>query len=107
MMETNTQIIANHTAWQDTAKREKIEQIALLLQGALRGEKLVGLKMNVPKEKIEAGDGVIAQLERTDGVTVVSVGLVCRGSDDGDRCDAGFDSEIDQSRRRRDYRVPS
>lgn len=67
MMETNTQIIANHIAWQDTAKREKIEQIALLLQGALRGEKLVGLKMNVPKEKIEA---VMALLPSLNAPTV-------------------------------------
>ena len=67
MMETNTQIIANHAAWQDTAKRGKIEQIALLLQGALRGEKLVGLKMNVPKEKIEA---VMALLPSLNAPTV-------------------------------------
>lgn len=67
MMETNTQIIANHTAWEDTQKREKIEQIALLLQGALRGEKLVGLKMNVPKEKIEA---VMALLPSLNAPTV-------------------------------------
>ncbi len=67
MMETNTQIIANQTAWEDTQKREKIEQIALLLQGALRGEKLVGLKMNVPKEKIEA---VMALLPSLNAPTV-------------------------------------
>ncbi len=67
MMETNTQIIANQTAWEDIQKREKIEQIALLLQGALRGEKLVGLKMNVPKEKIEA---VMALLPSLNGPTV-------------------------------------
>jgi ATP phosphoribosyltransferase len=54
LMQTNTQLIANHEAWKDPAKREKIEQIALLLQGALRGEKLVGLKMNVSKVKLEA-----------------------------------------------------
>jgi ATP phosphoribosyltransferase len=53
LMQTNTQLIANHQAWKDPAKREKIEQIALLLQGALRGEKLVGLKMNVSKAKLE------------------------------------------------------
>ena len=34
-------------------KRAKIEQIGLLLNGALQGEKLVGLKMNVPQHKIE------------------------------------------------------
>ena len=54
LMQTNTQLIANHRAWQDPAKREKIEQIALLLKGALLGEKLVGLKMNVAKENLEA-----------------------------------------------------
>jgi ATP phosphoribosyltransferase len=54
LMQTNTQLIANHEAWKDPAKREKIEQIALLLQGALLGEKLVGLKMNVSKENLEA-----------------------------------------------------
>ncbi|MFY9943631.1 MAG: ATP phosphoribosyltransferase [Desulfobacterales bacterium] len=53
LMQTNTQLIANHGAWQDPVKREKIEQIALLLKGALLGEKLVGLKMNVPKGRLE------------------------------------------------------
>ena len=53
MMQTNTQLIANHKAWEDPAKREKIEQISMLLKAALIGEKLVGLKMNVPESKIE------------------------------------------------------
>lgn len=53
LMQTNTQLIANHHAWENTFKKEKIEQIALLLKGALLGEKLVGLKMNVPESKIE------------------------------------------------------
>ena len=53
LMETNTQIIANHDAWSDPHKRQKIEQIALLLKGALQGEKLVGLKMNVPEEQLQ------------------------------------------------------
>jgi ATP phosphoribosyltransferase len=54
LMQTNTQLIANHDAWKDPCKREKIEQIALLLKGSLLGEKLVGLKMNVPETKIKA-----------------------------------------------------
>ncbi|MEJ5364142.1 MAG: ATP phosphoribosyltransferase [Desulfosoma sp.] len=52
LMLTNTQLIANKDAWEDPWKREKIEQIALLLQAALRAEDLVGLKMNVPKDKL-------------------------------------------------------
>jgi len=47
MMKTNTQLIANKESYQDPWKREKIEQISLLLQGALRAEGMVGLKMNV------------------------------------------------------------
>ncbi len=54
LMQTNTQLIANHDSWKDPEKREKIEQIALLLKGALLGQKLVGLKMNVPEDKMES-----------------------------------------------------
>ena len=53
LMQTNTQLITNHSTWKDNAKREKIEQISLLLTGALLGEKLVGLKMNVPQKQLE------------------------------------------------------
>ena len=62
LMQTNTQLIANHEAWKDPAKREKIEQIALLLKGALLGEKLVGLKMNVSKENLESIVGLLPSL---------------------------------------------
>jgi ATP phosphoribosyltransferase len=54
LLETNTQLIANRQSWQDPWKKDKIEQIALLLQGALRADGMVGLKMNVPKDKLEA-----------------------------------------------------
>ncbi|MFH1582088.1 MAG: ATP phosphoribosyltransferase [Pseudomonadota bacterium] len=53
LMQTNTQLIANHNVWKNSEKREKLEQIALLLKGALLGEKLVGLKMNVPETLLE------------------------------------------------------
>lgn len=53
LLVSNTQFIANKAAWQDPWKREKIENIALLLQGALRADKIVGLKMNVPRERLE------------------------------------------------------
>jgi ATP phosphoribosyltransferase len=67
LMQTNTQLIANREAWKDPAKREKIEQIAQLLQGALRGEKLVGLKMNVAEKDMEA---VVALLPSLNAPTV-------------------------------------
>jgi len=53
LMQTNTQLIVNHDTWANQNKRKKVEQIALLLQGALRGEKLVGLKMNVPDKQMQ------------------------------------------------------
>jgi len=52
LMQSNTQLIANLASWEDPWKRQKIEQIALLLRGALQAENMVGVKMNVPEEKI-------------------------------------------------------
>jgi ATP phosphoribosyltransferase len=67
LMQTNTQLIVNHDSWKDPAKRKKIEQIALLLKGALHGEKMVGLKMNVPEERME---DVVAMLPSLKAPTV-------------------------------------
>lgn len=47
--ESTTRFIANKKAWQDKWKRRKMENIALLLKGALAAEEKVGLKMNVPE----------------------------------------------------------
>jgi ATP phosphoribosyltransferase len=54
LMETNTQLIANRESYKDPWKREKIEQISLLLQGALRAEGMVGLKMNVSANDLKS-----------------------------------------------------
>ncbi|GFK95282.1 ATP phosphoribosyltransferase [Fundidesulfovibrio magnetotacticus] len=64
---TNTQFIANKEAWADPWKRRKIENIIMMLQGALRAEKLVGLKMNVPAS---AKDAVLSQLPSLNSPTV-------------------------------------
>ncbi|HDR15698.1 MAG TPA: ATP phosphoribosyltransferase [Desulfobacteraceae bacterium] len=53
LMQTNTQMIANTGSYMDPWKKARIDHIFLLLKGALRAEKMVGLKMNVPEEKIE------------------------------------------------------
>lgn len=50
---TYPQLIANKKAWKDPWKKEKIEQLGKLLKGALDAEGMVGLKMNVPKERLE------------------------------------------------------
>ncbi len=54
IMSSNTVLIANKKAWQDPAKRKKIEQINLLLQGALHAESLVCLKLNAPAKNLDA-----------------------------------------------------
>lgn len=53
LMQSNAQLIASKQAIADPWKKEKIAHIAMLLQGALRADKIVGLKMNVPKERFE------------------------------------------------------
>lgn len=53
LMESNTQLIANKQAWQDPWKRRKIENIAMLMEGAIRAENRVGLKMNARKADVE------------------------------------------------------
>lgn len=70
LMQTNTQLIVNRKAWQNPEKRKKVEQIALLLQGALLGEKMVGVKMNVPQSRMEE---VIALLPSLNAPTVASL----------------------------------
>ena len=62
LMESNPQLIANRHAWEDPWKSEKIEQISMLLQSALRADRLVVLKMNVPKEKLEAVVDILPSL---------------------------------------------
>ena len=51
--ESTAKLIANHQAWADPWKREKIETLAMLLKGALEAGGQVGLKMNVPRDKLD------------------------------------------------------
>ena len=67
LLQTNTQLIANREAYQDPWKREKIEQISLLLQGALRADGMVGLKMNVSANDLKS---VIEILPSITGPTI-------------------------------------
>jgi len=70
MMQTNTQFIASHEAWRDPKKRDKIEQIVMLLKGALIAEKLVGLKMNVPESQLE---NIVSLLPSLNAPTIASL----------------------------------
>lgn len=52
VLTSTTKLIANKKSYNDPWKKEKISNIALLLQGAMAAEEKVGLKMNVPEEKL-------------------------------------------------------
>ena len=67
LLVTNTKLIANKESWKDDKKRAKIEQISLMLKAALQATGMVGLKMNAPKEKLEA---VISMLPAITSPTV-------------------------------------
>ncbi|MEN8127936.1 MAG: ATP phosphoribosyltransferase [Planctomycetota bacterium] len=54
LMTSTTRFIANHQAWTDNFKKQKIESIAILLNAAIDAKTLVGLKMNVPKDTLDA-----------------------------------------------------
>jgi len=70
LMQSNTQFIANKKAWKDPWKRAKINQISLLLKGALKADKMVGLKMNVPQKYLKK---VIAVLPSLNAPTIASL----------------------------------
>ena len=53
LLESATRFIANRNAWKDTWKREKMENIVLLLDGAIKAYTRVGLMMNVRREDLE------------------------------------------------------
>lgn len=53
LLESNTKLIANKAAWADPWKREKIENMAMLLQGAIHAQGKVGLKMNTPRKSLD------------------------------------------------------
>ena len=70
VLTSTTRLICSHKAWADPAKRAKIENLALLLAGALAAETRVLLKMNVPAQAL--GD-VIALLPALHAPTVNSL----------------------------------
>lgn len=53
LMESTPHFIANHASAGDTWKREKMENLILLLRGALNARTLVGLKMNIEEKKLQ------------------------------------------------------
>lgn len=81
LMESVPVLVANRASWEDPWKRAKIEQIATLLNSALKAEGMVGLKLNAPAEKVDAITGIlpsqkaptVAHLYKSDWVSIESI----------------------------------
>ena len=67
VLESNTQIIANRSAWADGCKRRKIDNLALMLRGAMEAQGRVGLMLNVRVDDLPA---VLAELPALNSPTV-------------------------------------
>jgi len=75
LLVSTPRLIANHDAWKDPWKRQKIETLALLLRGAIEAENKVGLKMNLEQKNLAAllralpalRNPTIANLSQPDG----------------------------------------
>ncbi len=61
---STTQFIANKNSWNDAFKKNKINSLVILLQGALSAESKVGLKMNVSKKNLERVLGILPSMRR-------------------------------------------
>jgi ATP phosphoribosyltransferase len=62
VLESSTRFIANKKAWKDKWKRQKMENLVLLLKGALAAEEKVGLKMNVPEGSLKRVMSLLSSL---------------------------------------------
>jgi ATP phosphoribosyltransferase len=64
VLESNTQLIANVNSWKDSWKRRKIEDMRLLLEGAINALGKVGLMLNVERDNLAAVLAVLPALKR-------------------------------------------
>jgi ATP phosphoribosyltransferase len=70
LMQTTPRLIANKESWRDPWKKEKIQQMAILLKAAQGADRMVGLKMNVPQNRLEE---IVAVLPSLNGPTIASL----------------------------------
>ena len=64
LCESTTQLIANHAAWRQPWKREKISALATLFLGAVAAEGKVGLKMNIPERMLQRALAVLPAMKK-------------------------------------------
>lgn len=64
LLTSSTRFISNVNSWKDTWKREKMENLAMLLKGAIAAEGMVGLKMNLEQKNLDALMKLLPALKR-------------------------------------------
>jgi ATP phosphoribosyltransferase len=64
VLESNTQVIANKNSYADSEKRRKIDNLALMLRGAMEAQDRVGLMLNVRKQNLAAVLAVLPALQK-------------------------------------------
>ena len=72
LLSSTPRLIANHDAWKDKWKKQKIETMAMLLKGALEAETKVGLKMNIRQKDLAS---LLAKLPALRNPTISSLSL--------------------------------
>jgi len=81
---SSTKLIANKAAWKNKWKKEKIEDLALSLQGAVRGEEIVNLMMHIPGEKLNRILKVLPKsptIKKITGEDWYDVEISCKGKE--------------------------
>lgn len=63
LLASTTRLIANHEAWSDEWKQQKLSAMATLLQGAMRADGKVGLKMNAPRANLAAISALLPSMK--------------------------------------------
>ena len=76
VLESNTQIIANQKSWNNGCKRRKMENLAMMLRGAIEAQGRVGLMLNVRKQDLDAVLGVLPALKKPTISTLSDAGWV-------------------------------
>ena len=95
LLTSTTRFVANKEAWAIPWKREKMENIAMLLKGAIEARAKVGLKMNVPEDRLKRGDRVSPRRKKPDGQPPGRQRLGGRRSDSGRKAGTRTDPAIE------------
>jgi len=113
LLESSPQLIVNKKAWKDPWKRQKVDQITMLLRGALGAENKVGIKLNVAEHDLERVVQLIPSITAPTVAPLVSISrpswreVVFCGKCDLSRRGAGADPQAPAKRSRGNHRVPS